>query len=154
MILRKIIPILIVYTCLPSSAPAQTGPPSTVERTQDFSEIVVPIASVKMLIPSVGIGITGKLGPTLGMEANLGTGFCLDAECRFIVTNYHVAAIARPHRIKREKIIQRYLATGPHDEGATAGEVLNYLSRKFGMTVRPNHLGIALQRHRRAGHGL
>jgi len=125
MILRKIIPILIVYTCLPSSAPAQTGPPSTVERTQDFSEIVVPIASVKMLIPSVGIGITGKLGPTLGMEANLGTGFCLDAVCRFIVTNYHVAAIARPHRIKREKIIQRYLATGPHDEGATVNRIPN-----------------------------
>ena len=25
------------------------------------------------------------------------------------------------------------------------------LSREFGMAVRPNHLGIALQRHRRAG---
>src|SRR5438046_7139995 len=120
MISRKIIPILIVYTCLPSSAPAQTGPPSTVERTQDFSEIVVPIASVKMLIPSVGIGITGKLGPTLGMEAKLGTGFCLDAECRFIVTNYHVAAIARPHRISRNNIIQRYPQPAAHDAGGTA----------------------------------
>ena len=38
-----------------------------------------------------------------------------------------------------------------HGEGATASEVLNYLSREFGMTVRPNHLGIALQRHRRGG---
>jgi len=36
-------------------------------------------------------------------------------------------------------------------EGATAREVLNYLSREFGMTIRPNHLGMALQRHRRAG---
>jgi hypothetical protein len=36
-------------------------------------------------------------------------------------------------------------------EGATASEVLDHLSREFGMTVRPNHLGIALQRHRRAG---
>jgi hypothetical protein len=36
-------------------------------------------------------------------------------------------------------------------EGATASEVLDYLSREFGMTVRPNHLGIALQRHRRGG---
>jgi hypothetical protein len=43
-------------------------------------------------------------------------------------------------------------AVQAHDEGATASEVLNYLSRKFGMTVRPNHLGIALQRHRRAGY--
>ena len=42
-------------------------------------------------------------------------------------------------------------AVQAHDEGATAREVLNYLSREFGMTIRPNHLGMALQRHRRAG---
>jgi hypothetical protein len=42
-------------------------------------------------------------------------------------------------------------ALQPHDDGATAGEILSYLSREFGMTVRPNHLGIALQRHRRGG---
>ena len=42
-------------------------------------------------------------------------------------------------------------AVQAHHEGATASEVLNYLSRKFGMAVRPNHLGMALQRHRRAG---
>jgi hypothetical protein len=38
-----------------------------------------------------------------------------------------------------------------HPQGATPTEILNHLSREFGMTVRPNHLGIALQRHRRAG---
>ena len=42
-------------------------------------------------------------------------------------------------------------AVQAHGEGATANDILNYLSREFGMTVRPNHLGIALQRHRRAG---
>ncbi len=42
-------------------------------------------------------------------------------------------------------------AVQAHGEGATASDVLAYLSREFGMTVRPNHLGIALQRHRRAG---
>lgn len=42
-------------------------------------------------------------------------------------------------------------AVQAHGEGATANDVMNYLSREFGMTVRPNHLGIALQRHRRAG---
>ena len=42
-------------------------------------------------------------------------------------------------------------AVQAHGEGATAAEVLNYLSRKFGMTIRPNHLGMTLQRHRRAG---
>jgi hypothetical protein len=42
-------------------------------------------------------------------------------------------------------------AVQAHGEGATPSEVLSYLAREFGMAVRPNHLGIALQRHRRAG---
>jgi hypothetical protein len=42
-------------------------------------------------------------------------------------------------------------AVKAHPQGATANEILGHLSREFGMAVRPNHLGIALQRHRRAG---
>ena len=42
-------------------------------------------------------------------------------------------------------------AVQAHANGASANEVLNYLARKFGLTVRPNHLGSALQSHRRAG---
>src|SRR5271166_2459375 len=42
-------------------------------------------------------------------------------------------------------------AVEAHHEGCTAVEVLSYLAKEFGMAVRPNHLGIALQRHRRAG---
>ena len=42
-------------------------------------------------------------------------------------------------------------AVQAHRKGATSNDVLSYLSRRLGMTVRPNHLGIALQRHRRAG---
>ena len=42
-------------------------------------------------------------------------------------------------------------AVQAHRKGTTSNDVLSYLSRRFGMTVRPNHLGIALQRHRRAG---
>jgi hypothetical protein len=42
-------------------------------------------------------------------------------------------------------------AVQAHRGGATPAELLNYLSREFGMRVRPNHLGAALQRHRRAG---
>jgi hypothetical protein len=38
-----------------------------------------------------------------------------------------------------------------HAKGASVEQVLKYLSRKFGLTVRPNHLGSALQHHRRAG---
>src|SRR6266849_3693549 len=142
MILRKIIPILIACFCLSPIAAAQkvfpspsTIPPSsTVEHTQDFSEIVVPITSVK-ITPSVKLGSSGRLGPKLDLDASFATGFCLDATCRFIVTNYHVARTTRTDKIKREKIIQRYFATGPHDEGATAnflpnGDVLPYVKKR------------------------
>jgi hypothetical protein len=132
MVLRKLIPILIVCSCLPSSALAQVvlSSPSTIptsptlEHTQDFSEVVVPITSVR-LVPSIKVHITAKPGPKVDLKANFGTGFCLDAPCRFIVTNYHVAATTRTDKIKREKIIQRYLATGPSDEEATANLLLN-----------------------------
>src|SRR2546425_2726617 len=142
MILREIVPILIACSCLSPIAAAQkvfpspfTMPPSsTVEHTQDFSEVVVPITSVK-ITPSVKLGVSGKLGPKLDMDANFGTGFCLDAACRFIATNYHVAMTTRADKIKREKIIQRYFATGPHDKGATAnnlpnGDVLPYVTKR------------------------
>jgi hypothetical protein len=42
-------------------------------------------------------------------------------------------------------------AVQAHAKGANANELIEYLSQKFGLTVRPNHLGMALQRHRRAG---
>jgi hypothetical protein len=95
-----------------------------VEHSQDFGEIVVPITSVG-ITPSLQFSISGKLGPKLNMKAGFGTGFCLDAACRFIATNYHVAVSARVHKIKGEKIIQRYFATGPDDKGATANPVDN-----------------------------
>jgi transposase len=36
-------------------------------------------------------------------------------------------------------------------QGATASEILAYVSQEFGLKVRPNHLGMALHRHRRGG---
>jgi hypothetical protein len=36
-------------------------------------------------------------------------------------------------------------------QGATASEILACVLQEFGLTVRPNHIGMALQRHRRAG---
>lgn len=38
-----------------------------------------------------------------------------------------------------------------HDHGASAEDVRKYITDQLGMQVRPNHLGMALQRHRRAG---
>src|SRR5437899_2038199 len=115
------------------SSPSTIPPSSTVEHTQDFSEIVVPITLVKMT-PSVKLGITGKLGPSLGIDANFGTGFCLDAACRFIITHYHVAMSTRAGKIKGEKIIHRYFATGSDDRGATANPLPNMDVLPFAMS--------------------
>jgi hypothetical protein len=65
----------------------------------------------------------------LGTE--FGTGFCIDSDCRLIGTNYHFAANAWPRRINGEKVVQRYLATGPDDEGATLNDVFSEHSLKY-----------------------
>jgi len=113
MLLCKVIPILILCSCLSSSAPAQGGVPDllplayphAVVHEQDFNKTVLPITELKF----VGLGITAKFG----------TGFCLDPECRFIGTNYHIAVMSRPKKIRGEQVVQRYLATGSDDEGAS-----------------------------------
>lgn len=56
--------------------------------------------------------------------ADFGTGFCLDPECRFVGTNYHVAAVEKCRKVEGTRIVQRYVATGPKDQDAT----LNYLA--------------------------
>ena len=147
MILRKVIPILFACLCLCHSTSAQTDLPnllplvlpSTARHAQDFSKTVVPITELKFL--------------GLAMEEKFGTGFCLDPECRFIATNYHIAMMGQPRKIKGEKVVQRYLATGPDDEAATvnggpAGDPMKYaLCRDLAIfELRhplPHHRGVA-----------
>jgi hypothetical protein len=113
MLMRKFILILTASSCLYVAASAQevpseqfrSSPTSKPSHIEDFSKVVLPISELKF----VGIGVTDKFG----------TGFCLDPECRFIGTNYHVALHSQPRKIRGEKVLQRYLATGPNDEGAT-----------------------------------
>lgn len=75
--------------------------------------------------PSVKLHLSGKLSLKPGVDAGFGTAFCLDPACRFIATNYHVAAVLRPRKIKGGKIIQRYFATGPDDKDATINYIEN-----------------------------
>jgi hypothetical protein len=42
-------------------------------------------------------------------------------------------------------------AVAAHGHGASVEEVRKFLADQLGMQVRPNHLGMALHRHRRAG---
>ncbi len=61
-----------------------------------------------------------------------GTGFCLDQDCRFVGTNYHVAKVMGKYvRIKGVFSAHRYLDSEPDDAGAqdvtlSSGESLKY----------------------------
>jgi len=66
---------------------------------------------------------------------------------------------ARRRRAKEGKAAKPSLPLGDaalraveaHSNGISAAEIRDYLARELGLSVRPNHLGMALQRHRRAG---
>jgi hypothetical protein len=156
--LRKAIPSLTLHLCVFGLLPAQTlfagsrATPSSAateeDHTQDFAEIVVPIDSLR-IFPSLKLGITGTPSPGVHVKANFATGFCLDAVCRFIVTNYHVALTTPAGKIKKEKIIRRYLATGPQDEGATLNKLTNEAMAAF---VMKRDLAIFELRRPLAGH--
>ena len=147
MILRKVIPSLVLCSCLCLSAsprddaPDQLAPASraAVVSTPDFDRTVVPITEIKYF----GLGLGGDFG----------TGFCLDTACRFIGTNYHVAMLARPREIKGQKVVQLYLATGPDDEGATVNDGPSVSPMKYTLNrdlaifelrlALPHHHGVA-----------
>jgi hypothetical protein len=61
-----------------------------------------------------------------------GTGFCLDPDCRFVGTNYHVAKIiGRSVRIKGVVSAHRYLDSDPNDAGAQNVNLAGGDSLKF-----------------------
>ena len=80
------------------------------------TESALTIASAgRTVVPITKLNIYGPIG-----DIKFGSGFCLDPECRFIVTNYHVAtAMGKRFSIQHEPVVQRWLASGPNDEGAT-----------------------------------
>src|ERR1700692_1895506 len=108
---------LIVYLCLTPTGLAQraalepltTSTPPAAVHVIKFDKTVVPISNLKM----------GRQDWRLALKRKSATGFCLDATCRFVVTNYHVANFVIPKKIKGEKVLRQYLATGSDDEGAT-----------------------------------
>ncbi len=52
------------------------------------------------------------------LRATFGTAACLDAKCRYLLTNAHVAMLASPYAIRGDPVVQKLLATGPDDDGA------------------------------------
>jgi hypothetical protein len=86
-----------------------------------FDKTVVPISNLKL----------GRQDIRLALKRKSATGFCLDAPCRFVVTNYHVASFVIPKKIKGERVLRQYLATGSHDEGATMNSGQYVKSEKY-----------------------
>jgi hypothetical protein len=63
------------------------------------------------------------------LGAEFGTAACLDAKCRYLLTNAHVAMVASPRAIRGDPVVQTLSATGPQDDGAVmepggAGEAI------------------------------
>jgi hypothetical protein len=116
MVRRTVTAALFALSCLTYPAGAQGTLPDKAGSAQaatsalafDFGRTVFPLTELK------------PRGPV--WEGDFGTGFCVDPDCRFIGTNYHVAVKLRHPRIGGARIVRRYLATGPQDESAT----LNY----------------------------
>jgi len=152
---------------LPFAAAAQNVPrthvstaaPSAEEQVEDFTQTVIPLRELKSrLRPHLRIGqsfvpgLPAEMEPGIQVGADFGTAFCLDAECRFVVTNYHVAALLCPKKIEGRKVVRQYLATGPHDHDATwnslGGEPMAYtVSRDLAIFELqkpiPHHHGLA-----------
>jgi len=77
---------------------------------QEFvpEQVVFPITDFK---PDIW-----RLAP---LSIKFGTGFCLDQNCHFVGTNYHVAKVMGKYvRIKGVFSAHRYLDSGPDDGGA------------------------------------
>ena len=65
-------------------------------------------------------------------SVKFGTGFCLDQDCRFVGTNYHVAKVMGKYvRIKGVFSAHRYLDSDPDDDGAREVDLAGVGSLKY-----------------------
>ncbi len=88
------------------------------------SDGVAPFESEKVVVKITKVRPKLRLGVPVRIE--LGTGFCLSLDCALVATNYHVAMLTGlPLKIEGEKVLERYLATSPDDEGAIWNEWLD-----------------------------
>jgi hypothetical protein len=88
------------------------------------------------------------------LSMKFGTGFCLDPDCRFVGTNYHVAKVmGKLVRIKGVFSAHRYLDSGADDEGA---QEINLAGLGGSLKYTPAHdLAIYEMRHPLKGfHGV
>lgn len=102
----------------------------SIPAAEELNQVIVPITKLTNFRPELKMGLKGRFGPGLEDRPAFASGFCLDEVCRFIATNYHVARIDSPKKIKGKRVVHRYLATGPTDHDATIN-----LERDHGLVV-------------------
>jgi hypothetical protein len=91
---------------------------SSLERSRDFDKTVVPISKLQ------------SYGPF--QTVKFATGFCIDPDCRFIGTNYHVAkAMGKHFKVKGSPVVHRWLGTGPDDEEASENKQYFFPGMKY-----------------------
>ncbi len=115
MSLRKVVPLVVIYACVSVPAPAQKDsllPPSTLptKHTESFDPDKTVLALSELRI----------YGPAIVVK--YGTGFCVDPACKFVATNHHVAVESNARKIKGQRIVNRYFATGPDADGASVNQ--------------------------------
>jgi trypsin-like peptidase len=88
------------------------------DQSRDFSKTVVPISKLQFY------------GPL--QTVKFATGFCIDPDCRFIGTNYHVAkAMGKHFKVEGSPVVHRWLGTGPDDEEASENRQSFILGLKY-----------------------
>ncbi len=89
--------------------------PENAHRAGRAEDALTITSAGRTVVPITKLHFYGPLG-----SITFGSGFCLDPECRFVVTNYHVAeAMGKRFSIQHDAVVERWLASGPNDEGAT-----------------------------------
>jgi len=84
--------------------------------------ITLPVCAQELVPEQVVFPVTDfkpNIKHLAPFSIKFGTAFCLDKECRFVGTNYHVAKVMGKYiRIKGVFSAHRYLDSGPDDAGA------------------------------------
>jgi hypothetical protein len=117
MFLRKIISVSIVFSSIRCVAPAQENPRPLSSATPSAAPNHVPS---RVVVPITDLKFIGS-----GLKVAFGTGFCVNAQSRFIGANYRVAETAHQRGIKGQKVVEGAGVTGPEADSTPAQLSLN-----------------------------
>jgi Trypsin-like peptidase domain len=93
-----------------------TNAQSPMIQSRDLSKTVVPFTKLQ------------SYGPVESVK--FGTGFCIDPDCRFIGTNYHVAkAMGKHFKVEGSPVVNLWMGTGPDDDEASKNRLAGTLGK-------------------------